>query len=149
MSGRTRPQRPPRQSAHRVGADDATTVIHPPQSSSPEPPALTAVGPSGVDGIPGRYDDGTEWLHSGLRRHQRISIIALVVVWTGAWISALAYNLGTVLSGNRPTASGEKSHNTVAALIALLGWFILWPSWVITKCLIAPLTASSHRRYGY
>jgi Zn-dependent protease with chaperone function len=75
--------------------------------------------------------------------------VGLHFIWAASLPAALTYNLGTVLSGSRPTASGQKSHSTTAALLALLGWLILWPSWVITKCLIAPLTASSQRRYEY
>ncbi len=76
--------------------------------------------------------------------------VGLRFIWAAAWPVTLIYNLGVLLSGRAPGAAGQKSgKNVFTTLLAVIGWFILWPSWVITKCLIAPLTAASQRRYEY
>lgn len=57
---------------------------------------LTRTGPAGLEGVPAAYDDGTEWLRSGLRRHLHVSIIALFAGWTGVWIALWGAVIGAV-----------------------------------------------------
>jgi len=55
---------------------------------------MQAVGPSGLDGVPAAYDDGTAWLRTGARRHPAGVWIALIAGWTGVWISLWGALLG-------------------------------------------------------
>ena len=58
---------------------------------------VVGVGPSGIDGIPADYDDGAEWLRSGLRRHRRGVITGLIVGWTGIWLALWGAAIGAVV----------------------------------------------------
>lgn len=76
--------------------------------------------------------------------------VGLRFIWAASFPVVVLYNLGTVLSGRSPSAAGQRApRNAMTSFLALLGWFILWPSWVFTRVLIAPLTAASQRRYEY
>jgi Zn-dependent protease with chaperone function len=38
-------------------------------------------------GVPERYDDGIDWLRSGLRRQRLATVLGLIFGWTGAWLA--------------------------------------------------------------
>jgi hypothetical protein len=66
----------------------------------------------------------------------------------GRW---LLYNLGSLLAG-RGRGEGETGgppRNAPRTFLALFGWFIAWPAWVITKFILVPLTAHTQRGYEY
>lgn len=76
--------------------------------------------------------------------------VGLRFVWAASWPAVLLYNFGVYLSGHWPTSSGQKPPRGIAAtLMAAFGWFIAWPSLVLIKFVITPLTAASQRRYEY
>jgi len=70
-----------------------------PAPIEPEPTwqELQHVGPSGLDGVPASYDDGTSWLRSGARRHGTASVLAVLAGWTGVWLSLWGALLGAIL----------------------------------------------------
>jgi len=43
--------------------------------------------PPPIDGIPAEYDDGVQWLRSGLYRHPWAVVLSLLTGWTGVWLS--------------------------------------------------------------
>src|SRR5206468_2294013 len=55
-------------------------------------------------------------------------VVALQFLWACSWPLALLFNVATWLWGRR-------------GFLALVGWLALWPTWVITKFLIVPMTA--------
>lgn len=75
------------------------------------------------------------------------------IVWAAAWPVALLYNLGSALAGTnhggdeQPHASSSRS--APRTVLALIGWFIAWPAWVITRLILVPLMASTQRGYEY
>lgn len=77
----------------RAAESDAETVTFLPAGA-----ALAAdIGPSGLDGVPASYDDGVEWLRSGVRRHWRAALIALTLGWTGIWLALWGAAIGAVV----------------------------------------------------
>jgi Zn-dependent protease with chaperone function len=58
---------------------------------------LRAVGNSGIDGIPAFYNDGTQWLRNGFKRHSGGTFFALIFGWTGVWLALWAAAAGLVL----------------------------------------------------
>jgi Zn-dependent protease with chaperone function len=89
----------------------------PPSPSLPAAPTparpsrLTAIGPSGVEGIPAPYDDGAEWFRKGLRRHPKGTWVGLITGWTGIWIAlwgaAVGLVLGALVAGGIATGVGS------------------------------------------
>lgn len=57
----------------------------------------TEVGPAGIDGVPGTYDDGSAWLRNGLKRHPWGVLVALLFGWTGAWLALWGAAIGIVV----------------------------------------------------
>lgn len=54
-------------------------------------------GPSGLDGVPWRYDDGVKWLSAGLHRQPWGILVALVFGWTGVWLALWGAVAGAIL----------------------------------------------------
>jgi Zn-dependent protease with chaperone function len=48
-------------------------------------------------GVPPRYDDGVQWLASGLRRHRLAAVVGLLFGWSGAWIAFWGAMAGSVI----------------------------------------------------
>ena len=48
-------------------------------------------------GVPDRYDDGIEWLKSGVRRHPAAVLVGLIFGWTGAWLAFWGAMVGAFL----------------------------------------------------
>jgi Zn-dependent protease with chaperone function len=76
--------------------------------------------------------------------------VGLRFVWAASLPAVLLFNLGTLISGRWPSKEGEAPPRTPAGgLLALIGWFIAWPAWVLTKWVVVPLTAKHQRQYEY
>lgn len=73
--------------------------------------------------------------------------VGLTWVWACALPVALTYNLGVWISG-RDFKTGEPT-NKRRGLMGVIGWLLLWPSWILTNLLIAPLVAGRQRRCEY
>jgi len=75
--------------------------------------------------------------------------VGLVMVWAAALPVALTYNLGMYLARGpaRPLQGGGNA--PARTVLALVGWFFLWPAWIITTFLIRPLIGARQRRYEY
>lgn len=77
--------------------------------------------------------------------------VGLRVVWVAALPVALVYDIGMWLTGSRPTVPPPETIgiSLPGGLIAVIGWIVAWPAWVLTKLVIAPALASSQRKYEY
>ena len=80
------------------------------QARSAEAPAVTASpaavtpaangsapvesGPPDIEGVPGVYDDGAQWLRSGVKRQPRAILVALIFGWTGVWLALWGAAIG-------------------------------------------------------
>lgn len=72
-------------------------------------------------------------------------------MWVAALPVALVYDIGMWLTGSRPTVPPPETIgiSLPGGLIAVIGWIVAWPAWVLTKLVIAPALASSQRKYEY
>lgn len=77
------------------------------------------VDPDGMDGVPGHYHDGVEWLRSGVRRHSVAAVIALICGWTGVWISFWAAVAGLLLG--ILVATGLVDNNSIGLFFFHIG----------------------------
>jgi Zn-dependent protease with chaperone function len=86
-----------------------------------------------------------------LHHWRRGDSVSLRIVWAAGLPISLLYNLGCVLSGrNKPDANVTVQIPSAYRDIAgLFGWFLLWPTWVVMKLIIGPLTASHGRQCEY
>jgi Zn-dependent protease with chaperone function len=75
--------------------------------------------------------------------------VGLQCVWAAAWPVFLLYNLGVAVSGNSPKNQMGMQIKVSSAFRWIIAWLIAWPAWIMTKVIIAPLTAASQRRYEY
>jgi len=76
--------------------------------------------------------------------------VGLHAISAAAWPVALFYSIGMALAGRRPGEGVIPVQPVIfRTFLTLVGWFIAWPSWIITKYVIVPMTASSQRRYEY
>jgi Zn-dependent protease with chaperone function len=88
--------------------------------------------------------------------------LALRMVWSFAWPVAVLYTVGMFLSGARfgvdgPSGAGagdvhSSGKGTVkgsVTFLGFLGWIILWPSWLLTRFIIVPMTNTESRTAEY
>ena len=77
--------------------------------------------------------------------------VGLRLVWVGALPLALIYDFGLWLAGSTRSAVSPETFGIrlPQGLLALAGWIIAWPAWVMTKFVIVPVVAASQRRYEY
>lgn len=75
--------------------------------------------------------------------------VGLQCVWAAAWPVVLLYNLGTIIGGQTPSDRIVVSNSLASAIRWIVALLVAWPAWVMTKLIIAPLTAASQRRYEY
>lgn len=86
--------------------------------------------------------------------------LALRMSWCFAWPVAVLYSAGMFLSGARfgvdGAAGADSAHSSgkgtvkgTASFLAFLGWMILWPSWILTRFVVVPLTNSDSRAVEY
>ena len=82
-----------------------------------------------------------------LQHWQSGDSVALHFVWAAAFPAVILYNIGTWLSGSWPV--GGQVAKAARTVLALVGWIVAWPSWVLIKLLLVPVIAVSQRRYEY
>jgi len=82
--------------------------------------------------------------------------VGLRVVWAAALPIALLLDLGTWIAGGsgatlqrREAATSQERIRRRAGAFAVIGWAIAWAPWVITRLVVAPLSAATQRRYEY
>ena len=77
--------------------------------------------------------------------------VGLRITWVAALPMAPTYALGMWLAGARPQVTTPEALGIQLArcLLAVVGWLIAWPTWVITKFVVAPIVGPSERRYQY
>lgn len=77
--------------------------------------------------------------------------VGLRMVWVAALPLALIYDFGVWLSGgNQQAASPEEvGVRLPRGLLALMGWIIAWPAWIMTTLIIAPVLSRSQKKYEY
>lgn len=76
--------------------------------------------------------------------------VGLHTVWCAAWPIALTYNLGMLLVRGPSQSSGKAVSVRIRdPLLALIGWAVAWPAWVMLKLVIVPLVAATQRSYEY
>lgn len=72
--------------------------------------------------------------------------VSMRVVWAAASPIIILYNLGGWLSrGGHSPFTGQRT----GRFLTFLGWFFLWPTWVVTKLVLAPLATSHDRLHEY
>ncbi len=77
--------------------------------------------------------------------------VGLRIVWVAALPVALIYDVGMWLAGARPQVPTPDALGIQLprGFLAIVGWLIAWPTWVITKFVITPIVGASQRRYEY
>jgi Zn-dependent protease with chaperone function len=87
-----------------------------------------------------------------LHHWRRGDSVGLHFVWACAWPLAVLLNIGRALAGNSPkgvpiapTAGGP----LIRGILMIVGYLIAWPSIVMTRFIIVPVTAASQRRCEY
>lgn len=83
-----------------------------------------------------------------LAHWMRCDAVGLSIVWACAWPIAVTYNLGVWLSG-RDLNAEKQTARAPRGVIGWIGWLFLWPSWLITNVVIAPIVAARTRRHEY
>jgi Zn-dependent protease with chaperone function len=80
-------------------AAEAPAVTASPTTVAPDangaPPAVAS--PPDIDGVPGVYDDGAQWLRSGVKRQPRAILVALIFGWTGVWLALWGAAIGAAI----------------------------------------------------
>ena len=82
--------------------------------------------------------------------------VGLRIVWAAALPLALLLDLGSWIAGGigaapqkRETAPSQVAIRPRVGVLAIVGWAIAWAPWVITKFVLAPVSAATQRRYEY
>lgn len=87
--------------------------------------------------------------------------LALRMLFCLGWPVGILYSIGMFLQGSRfgpstdaagmePThSSGRSTMSGVTSIVALLGWLLLWPSWLLMRFVVAPATAHDSRFSEY
>jgi Zn-dependent protease with chaperone function len=80
---------------------------------------------------------------------------AMRMVWCFGWPVGILYGLGMFLQGSRfgasepPHSSGKSTVKGATTFLTLLGWMLLWPSWLLTRFVLIPMTANDSRTAEY
>ena len=80
---------------------------------------------------------------------------AMRMVWCFGWPVGILYGLGMFLQGARfgasepPHSSGKSTVKGATTFLTLLGWMFLWPSWLLTRFVLIPMTAKDSRLAEY
>jgi Zn-dependent protease with chaperone function len=80
---------------------------------------------------------------------------AMRMVWCFGWPVGVLYGLGMFLQGARfgasepPHSSGKGTVKGATTFLTLLGWMFLWPSWLLTRFVLIPMSANSSRLAEY
>ena len=53
------------------------------------------------------------------------------------------------MSGNQPKPVHGLTVQVSSAFRMIIAWFVAWPAWIMTKVIIAPLSARTQRQYEY
>ncbi|MHB1787635.1 MAG: M48 family metalloprotease [Acidimicrobiales bacterium] len=80
--------------------------------------------------------------------------IALRMVWAFSWPIVLLYNVGMLLSGVSFGAGTQKNPIELggkgkASILSFVGWFFLWPSYVLIRFVVGPTTAAGTRQMEF
>ena len=75
--------------------------------------------------------------------------VGLRCVWAASWPVVLVYNLAVMASGRYPTREGTVRITVSSGVRWIIAWSVGWPSWVMVRLILTPLTAASQRRYEY
>jgi hypothetical protein len=75
------------------------------------------------------------------------------MVWALSWPLAVAYHIGMVLSGANygtpQTPADVAPQKGKATVISVIGWFFLWPSYILIRYVVGPATAHGSRAMEY
>ncbi len=101
--------------------------------ADPLPQPLLRQRESRREGVPPMYQDGTQWLHSGFRRHRPAVIVGLIFGWTGAWIAfwgamggaILGVLIGFGLSNRSLPVFTTFGAGQAVSVLTIIGGFIL------------------------
>lgn len=80
---------------------------------------------------------------------------AMRMVWCFGWPVGVLYGLGMFLQGARfgasepPHSSGKGTVKGATTFLTFLGWMFLWPSWLLTRFVLVPMTAKDSRLAEY
>jgi Zn-dependent protease with chaperone function len=80
---------------------------------------------------------------------------AMRMVWCFGWPVGILYGLGMYLQGARfgasepPHSSGKGTVKGATTFLTFLGWMFLWPSWLLTRFVLVPMTAKDSRLAEY
>ena len=80
---------------------------------------------------------------------------AMRMVWCFGWPVGILYGLGMFLQGARfgasepPHSSGKSTMKGATTFLTLLGWMFLWPSWLLTRFVLIPMSANDSRLAEY
>ena len=80
---------------------------------------------------------------------------AMRMVWCFGWPVGVLYGLGMYLQGARfgasepPHSSGKSTVKGATTFLTLLGWMFLWPSWLLTRFVLIPMSANDSRLAEY
>jgi Zn-dependent protease with chaperone function len=80
---------------------------------------------------------------------------AMRMVWCFGWPVGILYGLGMFLQGARfgasepPHSSGKSTAKGATTFLTFLGWMFLWPSWLLTRFVLIPMTANDSRLAEY
>ncbi len=73
------------------------------------------------------------------------------LLWACSLPVALLYNLGVFLSGGATGQDGTATKPARGArpILSIVGWTLLWPTWVIIRYIIQPVSTAYFRRQEY
>jgi Zn-dependent protease with chaperone function len=82
--------------------------------------------------------------------------VGLRLVWAAALPIALLLDVGSWIAGGNGAAQRKRdavppqgTTRLRPGVLAIVGWVIAWAPWVITRFILAPVSAATQRRYEY
>ncbi len=80
--------------------------------------------------------------------------VGLRVVWAAALPIALLLDVGTWIAGSGAAPRNREAETQPpmrprSGALAIVGWAIAWAPWVITRFILAPVSAATQRRYEF